>query len=180
MAPSELLVAAIEDARTQGSSTAKAIFEALRATNEWTDVTESAVRKALTRAKALAPALSLQERVLQRKQKERERDRLRNRTGRARPSEDVKRQTTEQKRTDSAARAWARKQRAIEKKQTGIADSYCDAGRLYAAELRVQQPRICERDIRASWKTGSTPRWREVSHFTVSHSTGRACMYLTI
>ena len=134
MAPSEALVAAIEDARAQGNSTAKAIFEALRATNEWTDVTESAVRKALTAAKALAPALSPQERVLQRKQKERERDRLRNRTGRARPSEDVKRQTTEQKRTDSAARAWARKQRAIEKKQTGIADSYCDADRLYAAE----------------------------------------------
>ena len=85
MAPSEALVAAVEGARAQGSSTAKVIFEALRATNEWTDVTESAVRKALTRAKALAPALSSQERVLQRKQKERERDRLRNRTGRARP-----------------------------------------------------------------------------------------------
>ena len=33
---------------------------------------------------------------------------------------------------------------------------------------------------RYSLLTGSTPRWREVSYFTVSHSTGRACMYLTI
>ena len=155
MAPSELLVAAIEDARTQGSTTAKAIFEALRATNEWSDVSESAVRKALTAARARAPALSPEAKQLRRKQRERERDRLRSRSDRARPSEDAKRQPTEQKRTDSAARAWARKQRAIEKKQTGIADSYCDAGRLYAAELRVQQPRICERDIRASWNAES-------------------------
>ena len=103
MAPNERLVVAIERVRPLCKAAAD-IHVALRAEDEWSDLTVAQVRRAVTAANARAPPPELSQ-VERRKHAERERDKKRDRSDRKRPNDDSDRRVQQRQQHRDDARA---------------------------------------------------------------------------